>query len=531
MSKVERKAPSFSEIHNQLNLILNYPGFSKSKVMRAFLTFIVNKAINGEEYQLKEYVIATEVLGRKSDFSPQTDPIVRIHALRLRKALDEYYHFVGFNDPIRISIPKGRYVPLFEINKKNVSTELDQHSAYKPGGVSKPILAVLPCNVLNKFLHSEVISVVLQQELITEFSRFDQIGVISNFSVQAAAEKIRNPDEVIDYLGCDYVISGSCSQVNDNLIISLELSAIRSKQILWSDSLVINDYANQFPAAYKSVVQKALGMACGFLGLINRDMINNNAPTDYEYLYAIYWHNRFHQHYSEEAFRETLKAVETGLAKNPDNAMLTSFLAELHFDLATLDIQSVTDHRKLGTELAQHAVNLDSNCQYAWESLAWSCIHNHNKKKFYQSVDRMLNINPNDVWFISTAGLGHICIGDYERGFQLMTKAFELSPFYSWSIYIGFSLYYIHLEEYEEALNWTDLIQRKGFLWGPLLKTSVLGSLTRKKEASERMKELKLISPNFEHRAKSIVNVFILDKDLQRKIIRGLIKAGVDIEE
>jgi len=528
---VEKKAATLSEIKNQLNQILLYPTFSKSKVIRDFLTFVVTKTLDGEEQQLKEYVIATEVLGREPDFNPQLNPIVRIHAIRLRKALDQYYLLVGFNDPIRISIPKGRYIPVFEINEQDKSSALDRNSIQSVSNVEKPILAVLPFNVLNKFLHSEVISIVLQQELITEFSRFGEIGVISNFSVQAVAEKIQNPDEVIDYMGCDYLFSGTCSQFNDNLIISLELTSVRNKQILWSDSIAISDYANQFPVAYKSVVQKAMGMACGFLGLIYRDMIYNSAPTDYEYLYAIYWHNRYHQYYSEEAFREALKAVETGLAKNPENAMLTSFLAELHLDFATLDLQGEKDHRKLGTKLAQQAVNLDANCQFAWEALAWSCILNHDKKKFYQSVDRMININPNDVWFKSTAGLGHICIGDYEKGFQLMTKAFELSPFYAWSIYIGYSLYYIHLEEYEEALNWTDMIQRKGFLWGPLLKTSVLGSLNRKKEASEAMKELKLISPKFEQRAKIIIDVFILDKALQRKIIRGLLKAGVDIEE
>ncbi len=528
---VEKKVATSSEIKTQLTLILNYPTFSKSKVIRDFLTFIVTKTLDGEEQQLKEYVIATEVLGREPDFNPQLSPIVRIHAIRLRKALDQYYQLAGFDDPIRISIPKGRYFPVFEINVQDKSSALDRNSVQRVSEVKKPILAVLPFNVLNKFIHSEVISIVLQQELITEFSRFDEIGVISNYSTQTANEKTQNPDDIIDALGCDYLITGHCSEVGNNLIINLELTAVRNKQILWSDSLVISDYSNQFPVAYKSVVQKALGMACGFLGLISRDMIKTGIPTDYEYLYAIYWHNRYHQYYSEEAFREALKAVETGLTKNPDNAMLTSFLAELHLDLATLDLQGVSDHSKLGTKLAQQAVNLDANCQFAWEALAWSCILNHNKKKFYQSVERMININPNNVWFTSTAGLGYICVGDYVKGFQLMTKAFELSPFYAWSIYIGFSMYYIHLEDYEEALNWTDLIQRKGFLWGPLLKTSVLGSLNRKKEASEAMKELKLISPKFEQRAIIIINVFILDKALQRKIIRGLKKAGVDIEE
>jgi len=75
------------------------------------------------------------------------------------------------------------------------------------------------------------------------------------------------------------------------------------------------------------------------------------------------------------------------------------------------------------------------------------------------------------------------------------------------------------------------LIQRKGFLWGLLLRTSILGSLNWKREASDSIKELKSISANFEFRAKTIIDVFILDMALQRKIIRGLVKAGLEIEE
>jgi hypothetical protein len=53
-------------------------------------------------------------LNKSPDFNPQLNGIVRIHANRLRKLLDEYYQNEGVNDPIVISIPKGRYIPNFE---------------------------------------------------------------------------------------------------------------------------------------------------------------------------------------------------------------------------------------------------------------------------------------------------------------------------------------------------------------------------------------------------------------------------------
>ena len=48
------------------------------------------------------------------EFDPQVDPIVRVEAGRLRRALEHYYLTAGKNDPVRIEIPKGGYVPTFQ---------------------------------------------------------------------------------------------------------------------------------------------------------------------------------------------------------------------------------------------------------------------------------------------------------------------------------------------------------------------------------------------------------------------------------
>jgi tetratricopeptide (TPR) repeat protein len=46
-------------------------------------------------------------------FDPQSDPIVRIEAGRVRRALERYYLTAGSSDPVVIRIPKGSYVPSF----------------------------------------------------------------------------------------------------------------------------------------------------------------------------------------------------------------------------------------------------------------------------------------------------------------------------------------------------------------------------------------------------------------------------------
>jgi len=53
------------------------------------------------------------VLGRDPDFNSDKDAVVRVHASRMRQALDTYYSGDGASDPVVISVPKGSYVPAF----------------------------------------------------------------------------------------------------------------------------------------------------------------------------------------------------------------------------------------------------------------------------------------------------------------------------------------------------------------------------------------------------------------------------------
>src|SRR5689334_14155771 len=103
-------------IEAELGKILSSRTFSKADRASRFLRFAVRQYLEGKSTELKEYVIGVEVLGRKPDFDPRVDTIVRAEAKRLRTRLDEYYASLGKHDEIRISIPKGTYVPTFDRN-------------------------------------------------------------------------------------------------------------------------------------------------------------------------------------------------------------------------------------------------------------------------------------------------------------------------------------------------------------------------------------------------------------------------------
>lgn len=94
--------------------VLDSDAFRAAPQLSAFLGFVVERVIAGRGSELKGYTIAVEAFGRPADFDPQTDPIVRVEAGRLRRTLAQYYAGEGARDPVRITMPVGAYVPVFE---------------------------------------------------------------------------------------------------------------------------------------------------------------------------------------------------------------------------------------------------------------------------------------------------------------------------------------------------------------------------------------------------------------------------------
>ncbi len=103
----------FEAVRKELDLILASPGFDRNERLSRFLRFVVERRLQGRDHELKESLIAIEVFGRKPDYDPKQDSIVRSEATRLRLRLIEYYAGEGSGDPLIIDLPKGGYAPYF----------------------------------------------------------------------------------------------------------------------------------------------------------------------------------------------------------------------------------------------------------------------------------------------------------------------------------------------------------------------------------------------------------------------------------
>src|SRR5262249_45355136 len=107
--------PTNDEVRAALNRVSE--ALRSSPQLIAFLRFVVEASLRGESHLIKAYTIAVQALGRDAGFDATTDPIVRVEAGRLRRALERYYAGPGAADSVRIHIPRGRYVPEFQLSQ------------------------------------------------------------------------------------------------------------------------------------------------------------------------------------------------------------------------------------------------------------------------------------------------------------------------------------------------------------------------------------------------------------------------------
>jgi len=97
----------------ELRRVTSSNSFAKAPRLCSFLSYIVEKSIEGDVDSLTEQQIGIHVFNRSPGYNSNDDNIVRGTARALRQRLATYYLTEGAHDNVRIEIPKGAYVAQF----------------------------------------------------------------------------------------------------------------------------------------------------------------------------------------------------------------------------------------------------------------------------------------------------------------------------------------------------------------------------------------------------------------------------------
>ena len=115
MAVTHTVAISREQCFQQIDKLIKSHSLRTSESLCKLLRYLAEHSLDHPGVALKEYQIATEVLGRSAGFDPQSDSTVRVQAGRLRVKLAEYYAHEGTEDLIVVEIPKGSYALTFHV--------------------------------------------------------------------------------------------------------------------------------------------------------------------------------------------------------------------------------------------------------------------------------------------------------------------------------------------------------------------------------------------------------------------------------
>jgi hypothetical protein len=104
----------------------------KAPQLREILLYVSHRVLAEHAASISEHEIGCKVLGRRPDFNPNEDNIVRVQIRHLRKKLEEYFSAEGTHEPLILTIPKGGYLPHFGPRPEHPVQELTALSSGAP---------------------------------------------------------------------------------------------------------------------------------------------------------------------------------------------------------------------------------------------------------------------------------------------------------------------------------------------------------------------------------------------------------------
>ncbi|MBL8217146.1 MAG: hypothetical protein JNK87_40875 [Bryobacterales bacterium] len=111
--------PSPQQCRDELERILASPDFARADQLRILLQWLCLRRLDTPSASFTQYDIGTGCLGRKKDFDPHYDSVVRKETARLRRHLEAHYASLPSPPACRIVIQPGTYLPQWIVTAPN----------------------------------------------------------------------------------------------------------------------------------------------------------------------------------------------------------------------------------------------------------------------------------------------------------------------------------------------------------------------------------------------------------------------------
>jgi TolB-like protein len=512
-------------ISEQLDRIISSPEFRATDRQKEFLRFVVEKSIEGRSDIIKGYTIATQILGRKENFNQTTDPIVSVEAGRLRRALERYYLASGSQDPVRIDIPKGSFVPTFQFLSRDGSA-LDgpgKRTSLYHYDEEWPTVVVQPFMNLTKDEGPEYFAEGFVSELAAELSRYREFRVLLKPQGKESANQILN---------ARFSLEGNIRCGGGELVLTTHLVDETTRQQLWADIYQCPLKDTDIFSLQREMAQRISAIVAEQEGIIAQTLSreaeskSSNEMKTFEAFLKFYKHDA---NYSLETFLEALPALEAVVVKEPENAKAWTYLGALYTENYGLELTDRETPIEQAIDFIENSVRLDPHSQIAHAWLAEACLLGDRLSEGLYQANAALALNPNSLIFLDFIGQVMALLGEWEKGAELTQIAIKINPFHRPYVHNVMCLRWLRQKEYKKALEETRLFRLPDLFWDHLLVAVTSGQLNKIEDGNKAVQRLLNIKPGFAKDGRRLIRKYIKSDNLLEIIIAGLEKVGLKL--
>ena len=523
--------PAKPVIQRQLDRILASKRFGRSPRLSSFLRFVVGEVLDERAGSIKARTVAIRVLDRDPSAQPEKDPLVRIHARRLRRALELYYENEGAEDPVRIEIPKGTYVPVFShcVEVSNAGIVCSKSSSM-PRGSRLPRVAVLPLINKSDSPEHDYFADGLGTELSRQFARFQELAVIAYWTTSRMPSAATDALKAGVELDADFVVAGSVTRIENLLRVRIQCIHIETGEEIWSERYDSRMTAQDLFHIEDAIVQQVVASVADRFGSISQTVFRASHDKEVEDLSA-YEAVLRGLHYEQRLDKPTrdcaMSALEAAVVTAPSYATAWAMLSTLSCDEYAFNPSAASDPLAKSKKSANCAIALDRQCQHAHYASAYVGVLTHDHPRVLAACERIERLNPQAVSIVGAAAVFLGVVGEFDYAVPLLERCCDLNPYYpGWFLF----LYWLRdftAGDYERALDAAHRFNMPTFLWDPLARAACLGKLGRGAQASKAFDELLSICPDFTSHFEHYIGCFIHATDTRDDLLDGLGAAGL----
>ncbi|MGO4402768.1 hypothetical protein AB4Z10_00730 [Bosea sp. RAF48] len=551
--------PQAESVRAQLGRILKSPDFDATERSRKFLDYVVEEAIAGRADRIKAYAIAVEVFGRDALFDAHSDPVVRIEAGHLRRALKLFYVTAGVSDEIVISIPKGSYVPKFDVRPSSTGPvpvvrrgrwpralpvgiaclvalatlswlAVNRASMDRLEAPALPRLLVRPFDDLTNAGNSQAIARGLTQEVIEQIAKFkDIVTVVGDPRDYAGASSARSSAS-----DPRYVLAGDINVTDNEFRLRARVLNRVDNSVIWANSYTGDLQASKLIATVTDIARQVatpLGQPYGVIYLADASQRPQNAPDDWQAYACTLTYYAYRASLDGKKHPSVRKCLEDAVRRFPNYATAWALLSQAYVDEIRfrypIDPSSSPASIDRALEAARRAVELDPDNIRALQAQMFALYFHGEVEAALKIGEQALGLNPNDTELVGEYGYRLSLAGNWARGCALMNEARKRNPGPLAYYESGLALCSYFKGDLREAAMWITKTPAPENPNYHMIAAAIYGEAGQTTEAARERTWMEAHAPRLIANLRSEVALRVVRREDIDRFMQSLSKAGI----